>query len=320
MPNYILEPGTLGEPGELLSPEKGNKFEKQKSDGIYEYSIKPNGKRDKSRVKISYYAGDIFEGTLSLGKYKGYGKYTWQQGGVYEGNFERGKLSGKGKYTEPSGDFYEGDFKNNKYDGKGKYTWSDGSSFEGEFKQGKITKGTYTDKEGNVYSCVFRYRLNGERKTNSMRLIRSAQSQKLEKKEKAVEKDTSKDKPVKQPAKPKQSDKSGLSSKDKALITTIRSSIRGPEFKNLYSGASGKSEKSDRNLIAILNFFTGSDAEQIQRIFKTSKIYDASKGQEYLTDMINSVMKGGVVFTQSARSAGKGKQSGASASRGGAVR
>lgn len=314
MANYILEPGSLGEPGELLSPEKGNKFEKQKSDGIYEYSIRPNGRRDKSRVKISYYAGDIFEGTLYLGKYKGHGKYTWQQGGIYEGNFARGKLSGKGKYTEPSGNIYEGDFKNNKYNGKGKYTWSDGSSFEGEFKQGKITKGTYTDKEGNVYSCVFRYRLNGERRTSSMRLIRPAKSQKAEQ---TVEKSAGK---VKQPAKPKQPDKSGLTSKDRQLLTTIRNSARGPEFKNLYSGASGKSEKSDRNLIAILNFFTNSDAEQINRIYKSSKIYDPSKGQEYVTDMINSVMKGGVVFTQSARSAGKGKQSAASAAKGGAAR
>jgi len=320
MPNFIVEPGLMGEPGELLSPEKGNRYEKYKSDGIYEYIIKPNGRRDKSHVKISYYEGDIFEGSLRLGKYVGFGKYIWKNGGLYEGNFRRGKLVGKGKYSEANGDVYEGEFKDNKYSGQGKYTWSDGSSFDGKFKNGRMLSGRYTDKDGNVYACTFKYKINGERKAGNMRLVKSAKSQKIESKQSAKheEQTTAKEKSVKQNTKSKQTDKNGLTSKDKALLTSIRNSARGPEFKNLYSGASGKSEKSDRNLIAILNFFTNSDAEQIGRIYKSSKIYDPSKGQEYVTDMINSVMKGGVVFTQSARSAGKGKQHGAGAASGAA--
>lgn len=258
MPNFIVEPGQMGAPGELLSPEKGNRYEKYKSDGVYEYIIRPNGRRDKSRVKITYYEGDIFEGSLLLGKYRGFGKYTWKNGGVYEGNFQRGKLIGKGKYTEANGDIYEGEFKDNKYSGQGKYTWSNGTSFDGKFKNGRMVSGRYTDQEGNVYACTFKYKLNGERKAGNMRLIKSAKAQALEKKheEKKSAQAQEKEKPIKQPSKPKQANKSDLTSKDKSLLTSIRNSARGPEFKNLYSGASGKSEKSDRNLIAILNFFT----------------------------------------------------------------
>ncbi len=288
MAAYLVEPGKMIEPGELLTPENENRVEQYKNDGIYEYSLKANGRRDKSRLKISYYEGDIFEGTLHLRKYAGHGKYTWKNGGVYEGNFHRGKLSGKGMYTESNGDVYEGEFKNNKFNGNGKYTWSDGSYFEGNLKNGKLINGRYTDAAGNIYSCKFKYKFNGDRKSSNMQLIKKATYSQEKHEEKKTENKTK--------SKPKQT-KSGLLSKDTKLISTIRGSKRGPEFKNLYSGAAGKSEKAEKDLIAILNFFTNSNAEQMQRIFKSSKIYDASKGQEYLTELINTTIKGGQKFT-----------------------
>lgn len=281
MAKYLIEPGQMGVPGELLSPEKGDRFDIYKDDGVYSFNRKNNGFLDKSHVKISYYAGDIFEGKLKFRKYAGQGKYIWKNGGQYEGNFTRGKLAGQGKYTEANGDVYEGEFKNNKYNGAGKYTWADGSAFEGTFKNGRLISGQFTDVDGNVYSCRCRYRLNGERKNTNMQLIKRAP-----KKEEEHEKKKSETK-AKQP----KQNKNGLLSKDTKLITVIRGSARGPQFKNLYSGASGKSEKSEKDLLSILNYFTNSDAEQMQRIFKSSKIYDSSKGQEYLTEMINGTIK-----------------------------
>lgn len=287
MAAYLIEPGQMGEPGELLSPENANRIEQYKADGIYEYSLKANGRRDKSRLKISYYEGDIYEGTLRLRKYAGHGKYTWKEGGQYEGNFRRGKLSGAGKYTGANGDIFEGNFKNNKYHGSGKYTWADGSSFEGEFKNGRIQNGRFTDVDGNVYTCKFKYKLNGERKTSQMQLIKKAAPKAEEKHEE--KKDGVKRKQAKQ-------NKNGLQSKDSALLTTIRKSAQGNLFKNLYSGASGNSEKSEKDLMAILDFFTNSDAEQMQRIYKSSKIYDASKGPEHLTNMVNGAIKNSQTF------------------------
>lgn len=287
MAAYLVEPGQMGEPGELLSPENANRIEQYRADGVYEYSLKANGRRDKSRLKISYYEGDIYEGSLRLRKYAGNGKYTWKEGGVYEGDFLRGKLAGKGKYTGANGDVFEGEFKNNKYNGNGKYTWADGSSFEGEFKNGRIQDGRFTDVDGNVYMCKFRYKLNGERKTTKMQLIKRAAPKKVEEKHEKKEDGAKRQ--------PKQN-KNGLQSKDTALLTTIRKSAQGNLFKNLYSGASGKSEKSEKDLMAILDFFTNSDAEQMQRIYKSSKIYDAAKGPEHVTEMVNGAIKNSQTF------------------------
>lgn len=287
MAAYLIEPGQMGEPGELLSPENANRIEQYKADGVYEYSLKANGRRDKSRLKISYYEGDIYEGSLRLRKYHGQGKYTWKEGGQYEGDFRRGKLAGKGKYTTATGEVYEGDFKSNKYHGSGKYTWTDGSSFEGQFKNGRMLNGRFTDADGNVYTCKFKYKLNGERKTSQMQLVKRAAPKAEEKHEE--KKDSNK------PKQPKQN-KNGLQSKDSALLTTIRKSAQGNLFKNLYSGASGKSEKSEKDLMAILDFFTNSDAEQMSRIYKSSKIYDAAKGPEHVTEMVNGAIKNSQTF------------------------
>ncbi len=162
MANNVVQPGQMQEPGELLDPEKGSRFEQYKVDGVYEYGIK-NGKKDKSRVRVTYYEGDIFEGTLRHRKYVGFGKYSWKNGGIYEGTFKKGKLNGKGKYTEANGETYEGEFKNNKYNGAGKYTWADGSTFDGVFKNGQIISGRFTDAEGNLYSCSFKYKRKGKK-------------------------------------------------------------------------------------------------------------------------------------------------------------
>ena len=305
MAEEIAEIGPLQSPGEIVESENASRYEMYQPDGIYEYALHPNGKPNKSRAKITYNHGDIYDGNLKRGKYEGEGKYFWKDGGHYEGNFHKGALSGNGKYTALNGDVYEGNFKNSKYDGDGKYTWADGSCFEGRFKNGQILSGKYIDASGNIYTCKYTYNRQGERKNGDIRLIRFAR--------KDTKKTITEPKKIDKTEKTK---KSGLLSKDEKLLTAIRKSKRGAEFKNLYSGAAGKNEKAEKSLIAILNFFTNSDAEQIKRIFKTSQIYDKTKGDEHLTDMITGVIKRGKDFTAAAKAGTKSKQNAASAAKG----
>lgn len=297
MANEFAELRPLQAPDEIKTFESGTSYESYKEDGVYKYLLKPNGRPDKSQAKITYNHGDVFTGNLKRGKYHGTGKYVWKDGGVYEGDFKKGFLVGNGKYTAANGDVYEGEFKANKYEGVGKYKWSDGSVFEGNFKNGLISDGKFTDAAGNVYQCKFTYGKNGERKNSNIRLLKFAET-------KTSKATTEKKKETKKSA----TDKNGLLSKDEKLLTVIRNSKRGAEFKNLYSGAAGKSEKAEKSLIAILNFFSNSDAEQMARIFKTSKLYDPTKGQEHITDMITGVIKRSRDFTSTMKAATNTKQ------------
>ncbi len=301
MANIATDLKPLQVPGEVLAPENGSKYEEYKTDGVYEYDLLPSGRPNRTHVKITYNTGDVYEGSLKRGQQSGIGKYIWKDGGVYEGNFHKGVLSGEGKCTAANGDVYKGNFKNDKYNGQGKYTWEDGSVFEGTFKDGQLLNGRYTDASGSVYNCKFNYKRNGERKNSVIRLLRLAQP-----------KETASHEEKKVPKK-KATQKDGLLSKDKTLIAAIKKSKRGPEFKNLYSGTAGKSEKSEKDLITILNFFTNSNAEQMQRIFQSSNIYDATKGQEHVTDMIRGVIKNSNNFTNSMKATSKSRQSAAGA-------
>ena len=312
MADEVAELSPLQEPGEITVPEAGSKYESYKADSVYEYALLPNGRRpDKSRAKITYKYGDVYDGSLKKGKFNGAGKYTWQGGDVFEGNFKSGKITGKGKFSATNGDVYEGNFKDNKYDGDGKYTWADGRIFEGTFKNGQVSSGRYIDAHGNVYSCKFTYHRNGERKSSTIRLVRFAENS-INGKPAEQKKATTKNKPK------TATNKDGLLSKDVKLIAAIKKSKRGAEFKNFYSGAAGKTEKAEKGLIAILNFFSNSDAEQIARIFKSSAIYDKTKGDAHVTDMITGVIKRSRDFTSNMRSAQKPKQKGNSANKGAA--
>lgn len=294
MAKSIIELKDLRHPEDLVTPQEDGTYEQYKKDGIYGYRLLPNGKKDKSFAKITYNEGDVYEGNLKHGKYSGAGKYYWKDGGIYEGNFSKGQLSGEGKYTAGNGEAYEGNFKNDNYDGQGKYTWEDGSFFEGTFKDGKLIAGKYTDASGNVYDCKFNYKRNGESKNSVIRLLHAAKHTENHEEKKQQKKQAAQN--------------NGLQNKDKTLIAAIKKSKRGAEFKNLYSGAAGKSEKSEKDLITILNFFSNSDADQIQRIFKSSEIYDPTKGQEHLRDMVTGVIKRSTEFTKSMKVTSNNKQ------------
>lgn len=282
----ILEP-------EAIAGDGNAKYARYKDDAVYEYAL--NGKKpDKSKVKIKYNFGDIFDGSLKRGKFDGSGKYTWASGDEYSGLFKSGRLDGKGKFAAANGDVFEGSFKKNKYDGIGKYTWADGKTFEGTFKSGRMLSGRYVDELGNVYSCAFTYQKNGDCKSSIIRLVKSA--------------DDKKDKKNSTKKKKENSAKSGLLPKDERLLTAIRKSKSGAIFKNLYSGAAGKGEQAEKDLMKILNFFTNSDDEQMKRIYIHSSLYDKSRGDEHITGIITATIGSEKSFATSIKNRSKANQ------------
>ncbi len=305
MQEKVMQPGSLQVPQEVENPIGGALYERYKKDGIYEYAKLPNGQKDKGRVKITYHRGTVYEGGLNRGRYAGSGTYAWSDGSYYKGIFKNGKLNGNGTYTAANGDRYEGLFRKNRYEGRGTYMWSDGSKFAGTFKDGQILEGRYTDANGNVYLCHYTYKLNGRRKRGEVKLIELANDGKTEEK-----------KPSESASKKERLEKSGLLNRDLTMMTAIRKSVRGAEFKELYSGKAGKDEKSEKRLMAILNFFTNSNAEQMHRIFRSSKLYAEEKGQNYISELASGAIKNGQEFAKAIKTQMKNRQKGISAEKG----
>ncbi len=306
MSKEIEEPKPLEEPQEVVNPEGGAFYERYKKDGVYEYAKLPDGKNDKSHVKITYNNGTIYEGRISLGRYAGTGKYVWQDAAFYEGDFQRGKLRGNGKYTAANGDRYEGQFKGNRYNGSGTYTWSDGSKFEGLFKAGRISEGRYTDSSGNIYFCSYTYKINGERKSGEIRLIKATNTQQSESQIVTTENPQQKNS-AGAASKKERLEKSGLLNRDLTLMTAIRKSVRGADFKELYNGKVERDERNEKRLMAILNFFTNSNSEQMQRIYMSSKLYNPEKGQMHVSDLVDRTVKNGQEFSRAMKTKMKGK-------------
>ena len=128
-------------PEELRAPDSMqgiSSSRRTKKNGVYEYALFPNGKENKTRLKVTFNNGDVYDGKAKGQKFEGEGNYTWANGARFNGTFADGKLS-NGKYTAANGDVYEGKFDGNKYCGEGKYTWADGSTFEGTFKNSALT-------------------------------------------------------------------------------------------------------------------------------------------------------------------------------------
>lgn len=75
-----------------------------------------------------------------------------------------------------------------------------------------------------------------------------------------------------------------LTPKDETLISAIRASKAGGEFDRLYSGR----EKSDKKLMAIIQFYAGDDYAMSERIFQSSALYDEGKGVAYVKQLFNA--------------------------------
>lgn len=113
-------------------------------------------------------------------------------------------------------------------------------------------------------------------------------------------------------------EKAELFDRDLKVIAAINKSVRGAEFKRIYSGKAEKDERNEKRFMAILNFFTASDAEQMQRIYYSSKIYDAEKGKAYAADLIGGAIKQGEDFSKQMKTQLKNRQKCASSAKGAA--
>ena len=74
--------------------------------------------------------------------------------------------------------------------------------------------------------------------------------------------------------------------KDRQVIERIRKSKSGKEFNSLITGQySGDSDTADIKLMTILAFFTDCDAAQMERIYKSTALYEPTKGKEYIANI-----------------------------------
>ncbi len=103
-------------------------------------------------------------------------------------------------------------------------------------------------------------------------------------------------------------EKAELFDRDLKVIAAINKSVRGAEI----------DERNEKRFMAILNFFTASNAEQMQRIYYSSKIYDAEKGKAYAADLIGGAIKQGEDFSKQMKTQLKNRQKSASAAKGAA--
>lgn len=321
-----LQISTLQQPADMQTAEaqseerEGAKFQLYKKKGIYEYRL-VNGKPDKSRARITYNSGDVYDGGVkrssSLRKlfkleYEGEGSYLWQSGDRYDGVFRNGQIQGKGTFTAANGDVYEGAFAKGQFRGHGKYRWADGSNFEGEFKNGDIYRGIYTDKNGVKYACSAEYDRSGKRKKVTLSPLKGDSSEQQQNAQTdaapaqnetltvASETETpvatsSENEPTSEQAQntARSAPRSGLQRRDAALLTSIRHSKKGKEFDDLYRGRVKNTVTARKRLLNILNFFTNSDAEQMERVFKSSRLFDrnAENGNEEASKLVCEVVQ-----------------------------
>lgn len=82
-----------------------------------------------------------------------------------------------------------------------------------------------------------------------------------------------------------------LSTEDEAVISHIRASKLGSEFSKLYVG-SDKYPGADKKLAEIIHFFSNGNEAQSERIFKSSALYKAENGDNYVKDLFADVSKG----------------------------
>ena len=85
---------------------------------------------------------------------------------------------------------------------------------------------------------------------------------------------------------------SSFNKSDAEVIACIEKSKKGSVFKQLYNGAdiTGDNSRNDFMLMNILAYFTDCDADQMERIFKSSGLYRPQKQDGYYKTTINSAI------------------------------
>lgn len=100
---------------------------------------------------------------------------------------------------------------------------------------------------------------------------------------------------------------------DQEVIDRIRRSKKGSTFDQLYSGGNvtGDNSRNDFMLLNMLAYFTDCNAEQMERIFKSSGLYRPEKGEPYLNRSISkacSTLTARMNAPQGGLSRGRGQQ------------
>ncbi len=130
--------------------------------------------------KLRWANGDVFEGTLKMGKREGRGLFIWANGQRYQGDWindvstgqatvdfingdhyegavEKATPKGLGSMRYASGDTYQGHFQAGEPHGSGTYLWKNGQRFEGDWKNGKANgQGKLHFANGDSYEGVVR--------------------------------------------------------------------------------------------------------------------------------------------------------------------
>ena len=130
--------------------------------------------------KLRWANGDVFEGTLKMGKREGKGLFIWANGQRYQGDWindvstgqatvdfingdhyegavEKATPNGLGSMRYASGDTYQGHFQAGEPHGSGTYLWKNGQRFEGDWKNGKANgQGKLHFANGDSYEGVVR--------------------------------------------------------------------------------------------------------------------------------------------------------------------
>jgi hypothetical protein len=159
--------------GRSVGPPYGSR----PTEWVQAHSAEDEERRRSNRYAVVYSVnGDVYEGAVSAdGLFQGHGKLTFFNGDVYEGSFLNGYRSGMGRYLYINGDVYEGHFKNGCKDGNGVYRYqASGALYEGSYVNDKRHgHGTYIYPNGGKYIGEY---INGKKTIGGMYLRRPLKS------------------------------------------------------------------------------------------------------------------------------------------------
>jgi hypothetical protein len=130
-----------------------DKLSNEYFDGKYK-GLKINGNREGPGI-FNYNNGDVYIGLFKNNKICGEGAFYYKTGRICIGDFNNNKFHGT-IYNE-NGDIYKGSTNElGLREGKGTYTYKCGGKFEGFYENGSKIIGSFTFKNGDIYTGPFK--------------------------------------------------------------------------------------------------------------------------------------------------------------------